>query len=335
MSRTIQCIQCGVVLSLPDQAGGRKLKCPKCGTKFRAGESGPPAVPGDGKPRPASNADSTFDLPKNSSGELPVMPAAGGDLRETFDLPMMTGSADGPAGGKRPGSSGAHAATTSGGRHTADALALFDDRPTAPRRKTGAEARALARRCPTCGGVIPQGMSLCQTCGLDLETGSRVMLDDELVPPPPPRASTPLPIAIVGSVCCGLSAILGVLALIQWQQGKAGFQYFVPIAAFGVYAAVQFLRGRSVKLLLAALTLGALIDLGAFIALPIIQAQTETVVQQVDPGEDQPDAASELIRPVTEQLDTNRLTLGIALLSFYAIVSIYLLSPPVQRHFRK
>src|SRR5262249_44903377 len=162
-------------------------------------------------------------------------------------------------------SSGGHpvaAAAGAGARQVSDALALFNDRPTAPRRKTGAEARAQARRCPTCGGVVPQGMSLCQTCGLDLETGTRIAFDDDLSPPPAPQGpSIPLPVAIVGGVCAALSAVLTIAALVRWQQGAPGMLYFVPVAGFGVYAAVQFLRLKSVKMLLAALTLGAVLDL--------------------------------------------------------------------------
>ncbi len=56
----------------------------------------------------------------------------------------------------------------------ADALALFQDEPKQNRKPKGAEARAKARRCPSCGGVVGIGMSLCNTCGLDLDTGKRV-----------------------------------------------------------------------------------------------------------------------------------------------------------------
>jgi hypothetical protein len=363
MPRTISCVHCGVVLNLPDQAVGRKLKCPKCGVKFLAGDAGVDATPanrsgkgngnGHGTPPPdrTASAESTLELKrKNSSGDLPVLPMAEGDLRETFDLPSMTGAADSGLGSTPPGGSGLLAADGSGARpavatgvrssqtqtQRADALALFDDRPAAStRRKAGAEARAQARRCPTCGGVVPVGMSLCQTCGLDLETGTRIALDDDLAPPPPPRASVPLPITIVGGVCCALSAALTVFALVRWQQGMPGAQFFIPVAGFGVYAAVQFLRGKSVKLLLAALTLGAVIDVFAFIAMPIYKAQIETTVVHRDTPIDDPDAEAEMIRPVTEQLDTQQLSTGITLLCFYALVSIYLLSPQVQRHFRK
>ena len=39
MRRTIQCPQCGVVLNLPEDAEGKRLKCPKCANKFAANEA--------------------------------------------------------------------------------------------------------------------------------------------------------------------------------------------------------------------------------------------------------------------------------------------------------
>ena len=330
MPRSIQCTNCGVVLNLPAQAEGRKLQCPKCGIKFRAGGTG--AAPGTGKPSAGSNenAESTVELSKKqSSVELPVMPLAAGDLRETFDLPMMTEAASSGHGGMKSG--------TSGGKSAADALALFDDKPAAPRRKTGAEARAQARRCPTCGGVVPQGMSICQTCGLDLESGMRVGLDDDLSPPPTVRSQgIPLPIGIVGGVCFAASLSLAVAALVMWMGGMEGAFYFVPVALFGGFAAVQFLRGKSVKLLLAALTLGAMIDLAGLVALPIYVAHTETQVIAQRPGEvDDPNESDVAITPITERLDTNKIKLGITLLILYGVISIYLISPQVSRHFKK
>src|SRR4051812_15592869 len=41
MPRTIQCPHCGVVLNLPDNATGKRLKCPKCANKFDATEADP------------------------------------------------------------------------------------------------------------------------------------------------------------------------------------------------------------------------------------------------------------------------------------------------------
>jgi hypothetical protein len=329
MPQTIQCTSCGVVLNLPEQAMGRRLKCPKCGTRFRAEAGDEGSKPAPATPNGSAVApDSSLLLTKNqSSGDLPVMPTAPGDLRETFDLPMMTEAA-GPAVPK----------ASAGGGQAADALALFNEPASAPRRKKkGAEGRAEARRCPTCGGVVPVGMSICQSCGLDLETGRRIGFEDEdLIAPPPPRSEgLPIPMAVVGGLCLTGSVALAVIAVFQWVNGVPGALYFAPVAVFGGYAAVQFLRAKSVKLLLAALTMGAVVDLVALIALPIYNANAETtVVHRSDVGED-PDAADEFIRPIAERLDTNSLSLGIALLFLYAVVSIYLLSPQVRKTISK
>lgn len=355
MSRSIHCLHCGVSLALPPQAEGRKVRCPKCGGRFQVGglQDAPKST---GPAAPGPNPDSTFELRKASSVELPVAPVKGGgpgqpgtakppvrpaartpfpddvpllplaegDLRETFDLPLMTEAA--PAASKIPAP----------GRQAADATALFDGQPVAPRRKAGGDARTHARRCPTCGGVVPVGMSICQTCGLDLETGMRVGLEDDLAPAPAPaRPALPIAALVVGGLSAAVSVFLAVFALVLWNGGTAGALYFLPVAGFGVYSAVQFLRGRSVKPLLTALTLGALIDVSALIALPIYNAQAETQVIHRTPGNDDPEAEDEVIKPVAERLDTNKITTGIAVLVLYALVCVYLLSPQVQRHARR
>jgi hypothetical protein len=259
------------------------------------------------------------------------LPTTSGEVQE-FDVPLLEEVPVGAGTGSAavPRSSGA------GSRPVGDARALFQDNPkSAPRRVGAAEARAQARRCPTCGGVVPAGMSICQTCGLDLETKTRVALDDDLAPPPAPRGpALPLSVGIVGGVCLLASAILTLATLVLWLQGSPGLQYFVPVCLFGVFAAVQFLRLKSVRLLLIALTFGLGIDIIALIAMPIYHANMETaVVARAGPAEgpDQPDV---IIESVVNRLDTDRLSLGIGLIVVYAGVSIYLLSPQIQRHFR-
>lgn len=321
MPRSIQCTQCGVVLNLPANAEGRRLKCPKCGHKFQAVSSGDAAAPAAKPGGDEADAGSTLLLSNTfRAQDLPAMPTADGDLRETFELPMMTeAAAAGPAAGA-----------------VSDASSLFEQKPAAPRRKTGAEARAQARRCPTCGGVVAVGMSICQTCGLDLDSGKHVSLDDDLSPPPPARPQgIPIPIAVVGGLSLAGSVVLTMAAIVKWSGGVAGAAYFIPVTLFGVFGAVQFLRAKTTKILLAALTLGAAIDLVAYVALPIYSAQVETTVIQSPDAVDNPEVEREMIRPIHERLDQNSITTGITLLFLYAAVSIYLLSPQVNRHFRK
>jgi len=323
MSRTIPCVVCGVTLNLPEQAAGRRLKCPKCGTKFQAPGADPKGSPSGRPGTDIGDSQSTFELSKNqSSGDVPVMPTAAGDLRETFDMAMMTEAA---------GTSTRSAKGAAGGRSTADALALFNEPTTTARRKSAAEARASARRCPTCGGVVATGMSLCQTCGLDLETGMRVGLDDDLAPPPPSRPSgLPLPLAIIGAVCGAFSVAGAVAAVVNWQRGGP---FFAIVALFCIYAVVQFLRGKSIKLLLVALSVGALINVAFLIVVPIIEVNTN--VTEVHHNEKPDDPNTETTEFRTGELDTQRISTGMALLFFYAVVSIYLLSPTAQKGFRK
>jgi len=248
------------------------------------------------------------------------MPTASGDLRDTFDLPLLVD--DEP--------------TAPSKRQVGDAEALFKEKPGAPRRQSAAEARARARRCPDCGGVVPAGMSLCNTCGLNLETGQRVDLDEDLAPAPVIRtAGPPMGVSIIGGLGFLGSIILAVITLVQAARAEErdGVLLLTLVCAFGIYASVQFLRGKSVKLMLIALSLGVLINSVAMIALPIWVAYVEApiVYKEPDPGSD---GEVELeIQSVGELLDVQRLTLGILGLVGYAAISVYLMSPPVRRHF--
>ena len=75
--------------------------------------------------------------------DLPIATSEG-DLRETFDLPLLSG---------RDAESG-HAASAPA---TADAAALFQDHAPAKRRVSAAEARSRARRCVHCGSGVRPG----------------------------------------------------------------------------------------------------------------------------------------------------------------------------------
>jgi hypothetical protein len=257
------------------------------------------------------------DIPREQGGLL--IPTAPGDLRETFDLPLMTEAEGGAAPRARP--------------QSADALALFEDRKPATRRPSAAEARAKSRRCPTCGGVVPVGMSICSKCGLDLESGSRVQLDDDdLLPEAPVRAAgLPFPVTVIGFICLLGSVILAAYSALQWLGGSRGWQFFVPICLFGAFASVHLLRGHTAKLLLVALTLGAAVDVVAMIAMPIFEAneKTKVVERPFDPND--PEAEPLSIEPMTERLDSQKLGLGIAVLLLYAATAAYLASPSARR----
>jgi len=362
MPRTIACKHCGVRLNLPEGAAGKRLKCPKCGEKFlaeapdlNAASTAPgiadaslattlslpqmqsnPDLPTDSGVRAGTGTNP--DLPKGSGvrpkggtkSDLPMtgaelrarghgdvdLPTASGDLRDTFDLPLLVDD-------NAPG-------------QTADATSLFTEKPNATRRVGAAEARARARRCPTCGGVVPAGMAICSSCGLNLETGMRVELDDDLLPVAAPRAAgPPMGVSIVGGLCLLGSFVLAVVSFGQWLRNLDGFQYLALVCVFGIYASVQFLRGKSAKLLLVALTLGVLINIVALIALPIFDANNETTVipRTATAGSD--DEESVEIQSITDRLNTQKLSFGILGLVMYAGISVYLMSPTVRRHFSR
>jgi LSD1 subclass zinc finger protein len=325
MPITTQCPQCRTVLNLPDGAVGRRLRCPKCGTKFSSDQPGarpPSSAPGVAEAGAASSIlASSPQAPRDVD-----RPLAEGDLRETFDLPMMMEEDTAP-----PPSSWRS-------KTTADPLALFqDDEPTS-RRRSGAEMRAQSRPCPNCGSSVPPGMSLCTFCGLDLETGMRVGLEDDfdIAPAAARGPSMPMGISVIGGIAFLGSVILVVISLFEWLNHKAGFQFLALVCLFGIFASVQFLRGKSSKLLIVALTLGAMIDVVALIALPVYHANEESGLQHpavVTNTDDEIEGP--LIKPYTERLDYTSITWGITILLVYAATTVYLMSSPVRRHFER
>jgi hypothetical protein len=320
MPRTIQCTNCGVALNVPDHAAGRRLKCPKCGTKLHANDPGTAASSTTIGLHDARPDSSQLSGSQRSHGDE-TLPTAAGDLRETFDLPLLTEEDTSSAKPTRGGSS--------------DALSLFQgDKPAGPRRQNAAEARSKARRCPTCGGVVPVGMSLCSTCGLDLESGRRVdLLDDLAPPPPPPSHGPPIPVVLIGGLCLLGSIFLALFSGVKSLRGANGWGFFFPLCVFGGFAAVQFLRGKSAKLLLLALTLGAVVDVVGLIVMPVYYANMETKVQRKTSTDI--DVEDEVFQPVTERLDMQAISAGITLLILYALVSVYLMSPAMNRPHRR
>jgi len=339
-------------LNLPAAvSAGKRMKCPKCGNKFAISEqdaSSESTLAGDADADVLSSRD--FGKRPPSHDNLPVaagnqgvrkrppshdnLPVRAGDkdLRDLFDLPMGTAA------------SIEKSAVESKQPVVSDAEALFQEPTVRKRKATGAEARAQARRCVSCGGFVPKGMAICTACGVDQDTGMRVGLDDDLIPPPAPAPTgPPLHIAIIGFLCGLASLILLVLSLIQSVRGQAGpTQYgwlcLALVSAFGIFGAVQFYIGRSVKYLILALTLGVFVDGMALIALPIYQAafaDQETVVTKVT-KKDTPDSLDDedvQINPITDRLDLSKIEGGLIVIMLYALLSIYLMSPPVKRYF--
>jgi hypothetical protein len=349
MPRTILCEECQVVLNLPAAvSAGKRMKCPKCGHRFAISEkdaSSESTLAGDADADILSSRD--FGKRPPSHDNLPVsreigkrppshdnLPIQVGDqdLRDLFDLPLGTAA------------SIEKSAVESKEPVLSDAEALFQEPKGRKRKATGAEARAQARRCVSCGGFVPMGMSICTACGVDQDTGMRVGLDDDLVAPPPPAATgPPLHIAIIGFLCGLTSTLLLVLSLIQSVRVQAGVTQYgwlclALVSGFGIYGAVQFFIGKSVKYLMLALTLGVFVNAMSLIALPIYQAtfaDPETVVIKVA-KKNTPDSLDDedvQINPIADRLDLQKIEGGLIVILLYAMLSIYLMSPPVKRYF--
>jgi len=128
-----------------------------------------------------------------------------------------------------------------------------------------------------------------------------------------------------------------ILAVIQSTRTETSLQFLSwlglgLVSGYGIYSSIQFIRGKSAKLLIAALTLGVIVDVMTLIALPLLQPfmqDQEKIVKQIVP--DDVDDASVGILSFEERIDLKRIMFGIGLILIYAIFSIYLISPPVKK----
>jgi hypothetical protein len=327
MPQTTQCSHCGIILNLPPGIKpGKRLKCPRCATRFVITESDASSASTAPGLADATNT-SMFEIPKRLGAPEELPPSLGeGDLREAFDLPLVSGSArDMERGEGVPGA------------QTADVGGLFEDRPS-KRRMTAAEARSQARRCVTCGTGVPRGMSICTMCGTDQETGLRVGLEDDLAPPPPPPPQgPPIHVSVAGGLCITGSLILLILSMIRTTRTVSTIELLswlslALVSAFGIYGSVQFLRGKSAKLLIVALTLGAIVDVLGLVGLPLLQpflVDAESIVSPIVPQE--PDEGDVGILPFEERINLKIIMAGVGLILVYVIFALYLISPPVKR----
>ncbi len=172
----------------------------------------------------------------------------------------------------------------------------------------------------------------------------RVGLEDDLAPPRPVRSEgAPLHISIIGTFCVAAAVILLILAIIQTvrEQSQLAYVCWISLAlvsGFGIYAAVEFIRGKSVKLLMLALSLGVVVNLMTLIALPLIQANfvAPEVLIDLNAKSNNLDDAPVRIRSLDERLDElggrGRIQAGVGLLLVYAFLSLYLMSPPVKKY---
>lgn len=328
MSHSTQCPACQVVLKIPEEGIGRRLRCPKCGHKFLAGPAGSSAAAGSSALEAGVTSTDITSIPAPAARHEPprspapparqadlddLIPLADRDLRETFDPSMLGGT---PA----PSST------------TADASLLFADDPP-PKKKLVGDLRHTTRPCTACGSNVSPGTVICTMCGLNQETGEKIDLGlDDMVSLPEQLRKQPIPIGVgvVGGVSALGSLGLAIYSLVAIPNG----QYFALVAAFGVVGAVQFLRGRGPKPLLAALTLGAAIAAVALIAMPVWNAIADVQTEEIAAhDEEDPDAPKIAIRSSMETLDQDRIVTGIFCLLAYAGVASYLvMSRAVKRY---
>jgi hypothetical protein len=103
------------------------------------------------------------------------------------------------------------------------------------------------------------------------------------------------------------------------------------IAGFAIYAAVDFIRGRSTKFMMVALTLGIMGALVGLIVEPIVSGWlNESSVVEVKSTD--LDVVNVAIAPPESQLDTSRITFGVGLIVIFSVLYVYLMSSPVKKY---
>lgn len=348
MARRTRCPNCQTPLKVPEDAGPKRLKCPKCATKFHpepTDDAGPArrptssaALPG----LPEANLASSQSNPAIVDDDL-ILPGGGRDLRESFDLPLLAD--DDPPGP-------AQVTSPSG---------LLNDEPKRrPRKPSGGDARREARRC-TCGAVVPAGMSLCSRCGLDLDTGTRINVDEllEETVAPPSMPGAPLGVLFLGTTTMLVSGLLGLVSLGVYALGRGGdfgwgYLLLAPVCGFGIYASIRFLQGKTSRLLLITLLLGAGIDLVTMVLLPLILAAEPTnsptpgheVAKAAEPEVDlgpyitpKVDAFADddtpVIDPFGSRVNWRQVYAGLIILFVVTAAIIYANSYPVKRYFER
>jgi hypothetical protein len=267
---------------------------------------------------------------------------------EFHQIPQKPGASRPPsgAGSSRVGGSGPGASRPPASPPSiveADAAALFaDDDEPKPRPTQAAEARYKPRPCPECDTVVPAGMSLCPRCGLDLDTGVRIEVegegtydedDEELLggmPAGAPTRSTPFVLMMVGTLALMGSIVL--LAASLFTLDGIGRIALAIVCAFGVYASIEFLRGKSAKPLLLAIALAAAVDVVGLIVLPLVEADSNVTIgtRINEEGEEVP-----VLARLEDRLDRTKVGWGIALLLAAGASGFLLTTTPVRRMFEQ
>ena len=154
----------------------------------------------------------------------------------------------------------------------ADAGALFRER-SEPRNEAAGDARSHARTCPNCRGVIPAGMSLCDACGFDIETGristTLDVLPEEVETPSRPEMGTLAFLTGWGSLGLGTAWIAAGTLLMNAEPLAIAL---LVSGALVCYCAILYLSRRSYKRLMFALGFMAVCGLVLLVAAPIFQA---------------------------------------------------------------
>ncbi len=318
-----------MILNLPDRAkAGKRLRCPKCGLRFVVTESDAASESTLAGPLDADPAVSGFEIekPPLSRDDLPLA-MADRDLRETFELPL--------ASGRDAERQGAAAAPAVG-----DAAALFQDHGETRRRPTAGDAGSRPPVLPLRRPGAPGHVDLRDLRDRPGNRGARRIRRRPRAAAAPPSSGPPMHVAIIGGLLGTGALILLILSLIKSVGGAEGWQTYgwlclALVAGFGVFAVVQFIRLKSAKLLMVALTLGVVVNLMVLIVKPLVVASLDTEGTVSPYHSDDPNESGVAMQGWEDRLDLSSIKLGITFLVLYAVLAIYLMSPAVRKPFQR
>lgn len=264
---------CGARLKAPDNAAGKRVKCPKCQTALRIpavpGSASPPATPDAASPRASARPTTPRAASPGTSARTPTpgMAPPRAEQAKTVapalpPVPAATGAAD-------PFSL------------DGEFLAGMEGGVAAPALPALASAK-----CPKCGASMAPGTVLCTACGFNSQTGKKVK-GAAASSGGPGATSEAARAATMAAVAMG-ATLRGVIVSCVLAAGGAGLWAFILFSADREIGIIAWIVGALAGAGMAAGSRTETMQnglLAAAIALAaIVAAKTVYVAVEIVPG---------------------------------------------------
>lgn len=229
----VKCVKCGRTLTAPDGAGGKRAKCPSCGTIQRLPVIEPEVLEPEPVPEPTDQGG--YDQGGYGQGapadqgygqQSYGAPGGGGYDEDPFSQPAYTP----PPVGAPPAGGGGYGMTPP---------AYTPPPYGAPAGGGGAAAPGGARKpCPMCGEMIPVKAMKCSFCNeiLDPKLKKHAARNANVAAGDEDLSGGEWVFAIL---CSGIACIVGIIWLIQGKP-KAKKLLLIAIIADVVKAGIRF-----------------------------------------------------------------------------------------------